>query len=192
MKPIGVFYATREGQTRRVAEHIVTDLRAHGLEAELQDVRHLKPNLAFSDYSAALLAASVHTGNHEREMVQFVKQRGPQLQGMPAAFVSISLSEAGAERVNAAPEDRARSAANVDDIVQKFFVETGWRPAAVKPVAGALRYSLYNPLIRFIMKRIARKEGADTDTSRDYEYTDWVELDRFVEGFASQLSLTSS
>jgi menaquinone-dependent protoporphyrinogen oxidase len=30
------------------------------------------------------------------------------------------------------------------------------------------------------MRRIARKEGAPTDTSRDHELTDWPALDRFV------------
>ena len=38
----------------------------------------------------------------------------------------------------------------------------------------------YNFLIRFVMKRIARKAGAPTDTSRDYEFTDWSTLDAFV------------
>jgi menaquinone-dependent protoporphyrinogen IX oxidase len=30
------------------------------------------------------------------------------------------------------------------------------------------------------MKQIARKAGAPTDTARDYEFTDWATLDRFV------------
>jgi menaquinone-dependent protoporphyrinogen oxidase len=47
-------------------------------------------------------------------------------------------------------------------------------------VAGTLAYSRYNFIIRFVMKRIARKNGAPTDTSRDYELTDWAALDRFV------------
>jgi menaquinone-dependent protoporphyrinogen oxidase len=34
------------------------------------------------------------------------------------------------------------------------------------------------------MKRIARKAGAPTDTSRDYEFTNWQALDRFVEQLA--------
>jgi len=34
------------------------------------------------------------------------------------------------------------------------------------------------------MRRIARKEGGDTDTSRDYEYTDWNDLRAFGEAFA--------
>ena len=58
----------------------------------------------------------------------------------------------------------------------------------VKPVAGALLYSKYNPLVRFVMKRIAKEAGAAHDTSRDYEYTDWVGLDRFVDELADEFS----
>jgi menaquinone-dependent protoporphyrinogen oxidase len=37
------------------------------------------------------------------------------------------------------------------------------------------------------MKRIATMAGRDTDTSRDYEYTDWDEVARFAEEFADQV-----
>jgi menaquinone-dependent protoporphyrinogen IX oxidase len=30
------------------------------------------------------------------------------------------------------------------------------------------------------MKTISRRAGGPTDTSRDYEFTDWVALDQFV------------
>jgi menaquinone-dependent protoporphyrinogen oxidase len=52
------------------------------------------------------------------------------------------------------------------------------------PVAGALPYTRYNFLVRFLMKRIARKAGGPTDTSRDYDFTDWAALDRFAAAFA--------
>ncbi|MDZ7685538.1 MAG: hypothetical protein U5O39_11475 [Gammaproteobacteria bacterium] len=31
------------------------------------------------------------------------------------------------------------------------------------------------------MKRIAKQAGGDTDTSRDYEYTGWEQVERFAE-----------
>jgi menaquinone-dependent protoporphyrinogen oxidase len=34
------------------------------------------------------------------------------------------------------------------------------------------------------MKRIVAKAGGDTDTTRDYEYTDWEDLRRFAQDFA--------
>jgi menaquinone-dependent protoporphyrinogen oxidase len=45
-------------------------------------------------------------------------------------------------------------------------------PAKVHPVAGALLYRQYGFLTRFVLRMISKQKGGDTDTSRDYEYTD--------------------
>jgi menaquinone-dependent protoporphyrinogen oxidase len=55
-------------------------------------------------------------------------------------------------------------------------------------VAGALPYTRYNFLIRFMMRRIVKTEGGDTDTSRDYEYTDWAAVDRFAAEFVDEVT----
>jgi menaquinone-dependent protoporphyrinogen oxidase len=41
------------------------------------------------------------------------------------------------------------------------------------------------------MKQIAKKAGAATDTSRDYDYTDWVELHKFVGDLAAEIRSVS-
>jgi menaquinone-dependent protoporphyrinogen oxidase len=190
MKPVGVFYATREGHTGRIAEFVAKGLRARGFKT---DVRNLAEgtDIDLTNYQAAVLAASVHAGKHESEMTRFVKKHHKLLDAVPTAFLSVTLSEAGAERVNATPDERARFAAGVDSVIDGFFSETGWHPGRVKPVAGALLYSKYNVLVRFIMKRIARKAGGDTDTSHDYEYTDWRALERFIDEFSTEISYTA-
>jgi menaquinone-dependent protoporphyrinogen oxidase len=38
-----------------------------------------------------------------------------------------------------------------------------------------------------LMKHIAQKEDGATDTSQDFEYTDWGEVDRFVEVISRSL-----
>jgi len=106
---------------------------------------------------------------------------------MATAFLSVSLSEVGAERIEATPAEHARYVKDVEMMLGRFFKQTGWRPNQVKPVAGAIMYTRYNFLLRLIVKRIARKEGSPTDTSRDYEFTDWAGLDKFVEDFASEI-----
>ena len=179
---VGILYATREGQTRRIVEHIADALRIRGIPA---DVRNLAatppPNPAC--YTAVILAASVHSGRHEAEMLKFVKRYRAELDRIPTAFLSVTLSEAGAERVSATPEEHARFAADVQRVLDDFFEAAEWRPLRMKPVAGALLYTKYNFLLRFVMKQIAKKAGAETDTSRDYEYTDWAALDKFVDEF---------
>jgi menaquinone-dependent protoporphyrinogen IX oxidase len=66
---------------------------------------------------------------------------------------------------------------------------TGWRPREVAAIAGALAYSKYNVLIRFLMRLIVGAAGGDTDTSRDYEYTDWDAVERFAARFSSRLQV---
>ena len=188
MKPIGVLYATRDGQTRRIAEHIATSLHERGFDVAVADVGKPGNVIRPADYSGAVLAASVRCGEHEREMVKFVRDHLKELHEMPTAFISVTLTEAGVERPESSPEERVRFATDVERVLERFFKETGWHPAKVKPVAGALMYTKYNLLLRLVMKHIAKSAHADTDTSRDHEYTDWAALDRFVDEFACEQS----
>ena len=185
-KRVAVFFATREGHTQRIAERITTDLLVLGFDVDLLAVRRPLP-FSLSNYAAAVLAASVHGGSHEKEMVQFVKDHRSELERITTAFLSVTLSEAGAERRDATPVEHAQFALDVDRMLGKFFNETKWLPTLAKPVAGALLYTHYNFLVRLIMRRIAKKAGAATDTSRDYVYTDWVGLDKFVDDLAAEI-----
>lgn len=183
---IGIFFATREGPTQRIAERIADDLRILGFDVDLHAVRNTLP-FSLKNYSAAVLTASVHAGSHEKEMVHFVKDRRCELESMTTAFLSVMLSEAGAERLDATPKEHAEFVQDVDRMLGKFFKETKWHPTLAKPVAGALLYTRYNYLVRLIMRTIAKKAGAATDTSRDYDYTDWVGLDKFVDDLAEEI-----
>jgi menaquinone-dependent protoporphyrinogen oxidase len=113
----------------------------------------------------------MHKGKSQREVQEFLKRSASALNTMPAAFFSVSLTEAAT-----LPVDRAV----VQPIIDKFLVETGWLPTLRASFAGALKYRRYNFLIRFVMKKIAGQQGGDTDTSRDYEYTDWAAVDQFA------------
>jgi len=54
------------------------------------------------------------------------------------------------------------------------------RLRAAGGLCAHLTYCKYNFFIKLMMKTIARKAGGPTDTSRDYEFTDWATVDRFV------------
>jgi len=180
-----VFFATREGQTRKIAERIAADLRTHGMDVDLRDVRTIRTPIDWQSYTTVCLTASVHAGRHEREMIEFARRHRQELQRLGAVFLSVTLSEAGAEDRHATVERRERSAADARRMIEVFVEQTGWKPGRSFPVAGALAYTQYNFLVRFFMKRIARAQGAPTDTSRDYEFTDWAALDRFADDVAA-------
>ncbi len=181
MKQVLVVYATREGHTRRIAEHVAATVRGRGHTADVVDAANPPAGFSLDPYAGAVVAASVHVGKHEKEIVHFVKAHRSELERIPAVFLSVSLAEAGAEDPAKIPEHRAQAAAEVQRIIDAFLKETGWHPSKVRAVAGALSYSKYNFVIRFVMKRIARAQGVSTDTSRDHEYTDWAALDHLVD-----------
>lgn len=52
---------------------------------------------------------------------------------------------------------------------------------------GGLLYREYGFVKRWIMTKIARDAGKDTDTSKNHEYTDWTAVDPFVSGFLVHL-----
>jgi menaquinone-dependent protoporphyrinogen oxidase len=175
-----IFYATREGQSRHVAEHVAECLRGQRFDVHVFNVKDVHGPIVWNMYAAAFVVASVHAGHHEPELVQFVRAHRAELEGLNASFLSLTLSQAGAQDAAAPSEKRDAAAADAQRMIDVFVEDTGWRPTYALPVAGALVYSKYNFFIKFVMKRIARKAGGPTDTSRDYEFTDWAAVDRFA------------
>ena len=184
-----VFYATREGQARHVAERVASGLRAQGLDVDLFDVRTLHDRISWQAYRNIFVVASVHLGRHEPEMRRFVKQYRRELEAGGAALLSLSLSQAGAQDEAAPPDMRRQACADVRRMIDAFVADTGWTPVHTLPVAGALAYSKYNFLVKLVMKQIARHNGASTDTSRDWEFTDWQAIDGFVRFVAEHADL---
>lgn len=193
VKRLLMLYATREGHTRRVADHVAASLRARGFAVDVMSVGdELAQELDLGRYAGAVLAASVHVGKHERAMAEFVKTHRADLERLPTTFLSVSLSEAGAEDPNASAERRNRAAANVKTTIGAFLRDTGWSPGHIHPVAGALLYQQYRPVVRFVMRFISKVSGGSTDTSRDHEYTDWQALTRFADELAASVDSQTS
>ena len=58
-----------------------------------------------------------------------------------------------------------------------------------RTVAGAVPYTKYNWLKKWVMKRVVAKAGGGTDSTRDYEYTDWDDLRAFAREFAGRVEV---
>jgi len=181
MKPILIAYATREGQSRRIAEHLAATTRARGLTAQVMNVATMPDGFSLDSHGAAVLVASVHMHKHEREMVEFVQSKRQILERLPAFFLSVSLAEASVENPETPEARRAQTKADIERIIEEFLTETGWQPAHIRAVAGALMYTKYDFLTRFFMKQMARLAGGSTDTSSDHEYTNWEALDKVID-----------
>ena len=181
MSRILVIYGTTEGQTAKVARYLGDTLRAAGVSADVIDARTAWP--APDSYDAVIVAASVHVGGYQRAVRRWVHAHAQALNARSTAFVSVCL---------AVLQHEAKVQRELATIVDRFLTSTGWRPSVTKQVAGALAYSRYNWLKRWAMVRIVRKAGGDTDTSRDYEYTDWADVRAFAEEFARSLRVRAA
>jgi menaquinone-dependent protoporphyrinogen oxidase len=172
-----ILFATIEGHTRKIVEHISSMLKEAGHEVRAINATAEPTMPAADEFDATIIAAPVHVGTFPAPMRRLVKANAETLMARPGAFVSVSLAAASSEE---------KELAEVGEYVEEFSKETGWWPVSIHHAAGALKYTEYDFFRRWMLKRIVAKEGGPTDTNQDYEFTDWDALDRFVANFVEQ------
>jgi menaquinone-dependent protoporphyrinogen oxidase len=171
MARILVVFHTSEGQTARIAEHIATQLRAHGDEVDVSEAER-SPSPA--EYDAVVVGDSIHAVHHSHELTRYLKAHAAELNAKPSALFQVSLTSTN-------PDEEHTMAAQ--KLVHELLDRTGYEPDAVGLFAGALVYTQYGWLKRHVMRVIVKREGGDVDMSRDYEYTDWDAVDHFAKDF---------
>jgi len=187
MKPTLIVYATRAGHPEWVAEHISESLLRHGVFVELGDAAQLTDFDLGGCYGSVIVVASVHRGQHEPDMLRFVKHHRRVLERLPTAFLSVSLALAAAEMAATSPETRRRAAAQLRAAISKLCEDTGWTPSWTLAVAGALPYRRFKRPLQWVMRTLARAhELPDNATSRDDGGTDWTGIENFARAFVDE------
>lgn len=177
MARVLVLFGTRDGHTAKIAAAIGNALNDLGIDTDVVQAGTVDPSITKHD--GVIVTAPIRAGAFPKPVIACVRRHAAEISARPNAFVPVCL--AVLERNN------SKVAADLDAIVHRFAESTGWTPAAIRFVAGALLYTRYNILTRWVMKRIAAKAGGDTDTRRDYTYTDWNDVKAFAMEFASRL-----
>lgn len=167
-----IVYGTRHGQTEKVARRIASRLGERAIPVDAYPCPGTPGGLRPEDYGAVVVASPVHFGRHLRCIERFARRHAPGL----AATHGVLISVCGAA-MGSTPEDRAEA----DGYLEDFADRTGWRADRQVSLAGAVPYTRYGLLTRWIMKRISRRRGLSTDTSRDHDYTDWSSVDGLSE-----------
>lgn len=177
MPSVLVLYGTTDGHTGKVAAAIADAVRDSGCGADVVEAASPAGRVGPEPYDAVVVAASVHGGKFQGPVRRWIQMHAASLNQIPTAFVAVCLTVL---------DKRAESQHAIATIMQRFFADTGWQPPVHTAIAGALLYTRYNWLKRWIMKRIVAKAGGDTDTGRDYEYTDWPALRVFTRQFVTR------
>jgi menaquinone-dependent protoporphyrinogen oxidase len=173
-----VVYGSTYGQTDRVAHRIAAVLSATGHDVDIHRADRLPDSLWLASYDGFVVAASVLMGHHQVYVRDFVRRNATLLNEAPSAFVSVC---------GAAGSDPQQAQAYVVALLR----ETGWRPTVTRSFPGAVAYTRYGWWFRWYLKIISRRKGLPTDTSRDWDLTDWGAVERFAKELAVTLVPTN-
>ena len=174
-----VIFGTSYGQTQKIAVRIAATLQRRGFVTEVCDARLLRPALPLEQYTAVVVGCSIIARGHQPAIERFVRENVATLNQVPSAFFQVSAS-AGSK------DARGRMAA--ERLLEEFVQSHEWTPILSASFAGAINFTRYNFLLRWYMKRASAKHGGTTDTSRDHEYTDWAQVDRFALAIANTIN----
>ncbi|CAM3193975.1 protoporphyrin flavoprotein oxidase [Xenorhabdus nematophila ATCC 19061] len=167
-----LLYSTQDGQTKKIIMRIAENLRRSGVSCDLRDLAAVKQvNLA--SYQKVMVGASIRYGHFNSVLHKFVTHHQKQLNQKPTAFFGVNLTARKPEKRT--PETNA--------YVRKFLMKSPWQPDLCEVFAGALLYPRYKWLDRVMIQIIMRMTGGETDTTKEIEYTDWAQVDRFSEMF---------
>ena len=180
MSKILIVYDSKEGQTRKIAEFIQQELYHNDWYADVITAgQKVLPNpVAF--YSGIIVGGPVHISQYPKSLKIWVSHHRDALKQVPSAFFSVCLG--------ILDKKNPKTIVAENDIMNRFLLDNDWEPTTKEIFAGALRYSKYNWLIKLIMKQIAKKEGGSTDVTTDHEYTDWQQVQGFVQRFLAQIN----
>lgn len=182
MSRILVLYASYDGQTGRIAERIRDVAARAGHRVTLRRFEGIADAGEILDHDAVMVGAAIRYGHHDHGIEKALRSNVAALAQRPNAFFSVCLSAGG-------PGHKPEAARRY---IEDFVRRTGWEPRETASFAGALVYSKYGPFIKFMMKLIVGYSGGETDATRDYEYTDWVEVERFAKRFVERLAMSKA
>jgi menaquinone-dependent protoporphyrinogen oxidase len=170
-----LYYATRDGQSRRIAEHIFGRLAEGETLGPPQDLAVTRPSPEqLSGASVIVLVAAVRYGKHLPEADRFLAAYRSLASPPPLALASVNLTARKA----------AKTTATGNAYLRKTIARHGLAPALAVAFAGRLDYRRYGWLDRQIIRFIMLLMRGPTDPQTDIEYTSWPAVDEFAARIA--------
>lgn len=169
MNRLLVLYASHFGQTRAIAHAIVERLRELGDHVEIADADASDLLPSPDNFDAVVAGSRIELGRHAPAIATYLRKHRDRLQRIPTAFFSVSMAAS------------TPKSTDPNGYLATFFDDLGWKPTVSVAIGGALPYRKYNWFLRFVMQRISRAAGHETDTSKNHEFTDWTAVRTFAD-----------
>jgi menaquinone-dependent protoporphyrinogen oxidase len=168
-------YATRDGQSRRVAERIAARLGERGIHVPPHDLAVAFP--APASLAAArlvVLVAAVRYGRHLAAADRFLGTYRTLLAQPALVLISVNLTA----------RKPGKDTAEGNRYLQKSIARHRLKPTLATAVAGRLDYPRYGWLDRQIIRLIMRMTGGPTDPRSTVEFTAWDAVDTIAARIA--------
>jgi menaquinone-dependent protoporphyrinogen oxidase len=169
-----LYYATRDGQARRIAEHIYRRLPESETLSPPQDVAVTPSAAELAAASVVVLVAAVRYGRHLPETDRFLAAYRLLDSPPPLALASVNLTA----------RKPAKTTATGNAYLRKTIVRHRLAPAVAVAFAGRLDYRRYGWLDRQIIRFIMLLTRGPTDPDTCIEYTSWPAVDEFADRVA--------
>ena len=170
-----LYYATRDGQSRRIAEHIFRHLAESEMLAPPQDLALTRPAPAeLAAASMVVLVAAVRYGRHLPEADRFLAAYRSLKSPPPLALASVNLTA----------RKPAKTTAAGNTYLRKVIARHRLAPALAVAFAGRLDYRRYGWLDRQIIRFIMLLTRGPTNPDTCIEYTSWRAVDEFAARIA--------
>jgi menaquinone-dependent protoporphyrinogen oxidase len=170
-----LYYATRDGQARRIAAHIADRLGGQAIHAMPQDLGIVTPQpQALARASLLVLIAAVRYGRHLPEAEQLLRAYAGLADRPPLVLASVNLTA----------RKPGKDTPEGNGYLRKLIARHSLRPAAAAAIAGRLDYPRYNWRDRQIIRFIMLLTGGPTDPKATVEYTAWDAVDALTDRIA--------
>ena len=181
-----LYYATHDGQARRIAERIAGRLAEKGIPLRHRIWRRrFRRRKRLAAARLVTIVSAVRYGRHLPEGRRFLSFYQTLPAPPPLAFLSVCL----------AARKPGRDTAEGNPYLRKAIARHRLAPALAVAVAGRLDYPRYGWLDRQMIRFIMTLTGGPTDPTTSIEYTAWNVVDdvalRIAELFAGAEPLRS-
>jgi len=163
-----LFYATRDGQSRRIAERIADRLAERGIAAPPHDLAAALPApQKLAEARLAAIVVAVRYGRHLPEGEAFLAIYRALRAPPPLVLLSVNLTA----------RKPGKDTAEGNVYLRKLIARRRLDPALALAIAGRLDYSRYGWLDRQAIRLIMKLTGGPTDLKTCREYTAWDGVD---------------
>ncbi len=89
MARVSVIYASKHGQTQKIAQYIQKEIESAGHVCEISECDDQKDGL--EKFQAVIVGAPVYAGRYPRQLRKWTRQNSAKLSRTPSAFYSVCL-----------------------------------------------------------------------------------------------------